>query len=304
MTGTATSMDIPQSSSVVEAVADTANEAPQRAERFIEGHQRFIRDFTRVGWLAKGVVYLLFGVTAIAIAQQSSAPDEASPQGALGQVMEAPAGRGLMAVMAVGLLLYALWRTASAILIDGSGLQEWGDRIGYSFSAIFYALLAITAGRSAWSGVEPGESNTIEKVSRSLLENGLGRIALGLGGLITMAIGAYFAIHKGAQRSFVDDVAGISKSGPGSGALDRAIYMGGIVGWVGRGVVTALVGFFVVRAAVSFDSDEARGFDQALREATTTTAGSLLVWVSAIGLVAYGAFCILSHRRRTLGQSA
>ena len=165
-----------------------------RAARFIERRQRTIEVFTRVGWLAKGAVYLLFGVTAVAIARQSAPSDEASPQGALGEVMAAPAGRPMLGLVAVGLLLYAIW-------------------------------------------------------------------------------------------------------------------IGGIVGSIGRGVVTALVGFFlvgffVVQSAVHFDSEDARGFDQALREATTTMAGTAFVWVSAVGLIACGTFCVLSHRRPTLGDTS
>jgi succinate dehydrogenase hydrophobic anchor subunit len=276
----------------------------ERAERFVDRHQRTIEVFTRLGWIAKGVVYTLFGVTAIAIAQQSapsdSAPsDEASPQGALGKLMDAPAGRLMIGVMAVGLILYCLWRVFSVVLVDGSDLEAWGDRIGYSFSAVFYAVLGYTAAQSAWSGVEPGDSSTVESLSRSLLENTVGRWLLGIGGAITIAVGLYFAVRKGAMRGFADDVRGVSRDGA-AGGVDRAIWIGGIVGWIGRGVVTVLVGWFVLRSAITFDPDEARGFDRALREAATSTVGTVLVWITGIGLIAYGAFCLLSHRRRTL----
>lgn len=284
-------------------LGDAVSDAPGRVERLVQRHQRSISAFTRIGWLAKGIVYILFGVTAIAIARQSSPSEEASPQGALGQVLDAPAGRLLMATMALGLVLYSIWRAASVVLVDGSDLTAWGDRLGYTFSAIFYALLGFTAGRSAMNGSGPDDSNTVESVSRTLLESTVGRWALAIGGIVTMGVGAYFLIRKGVLRSFVDDLTGIDEDGDGHDASDHAIYIAGIIGWVARGGVTALVGYFVVRAAVTFDPDEARGFDRALREAATTTTGSILVWISAIGLVAYGSFCILSHRRRSLGDA-
>jgi hypothetical protein len=280
--------------------SDGASSPTGEVERFVERHRRTIEVFTRAGWLAKGAVYMLFGVTAVAIAQQSAPDDEASPQGALGQIMDVPAGRALMAVMAVGLLLYALWRAASVILVDGEDAHAWGDRIGYSFSAVFYAVLGVTAAGSAWVGREPGDSNTVESVSQTLLENDLGRWSLALGGLITIAVGAYFAFSKGVTRGFAEDVRGVTEGG-GDG-MDRAIWIGGIVGWIGRGVVTMMVGWFVLRAAITFDPDEARGFDRALRESATTTTGTILVWAAAVGLISYGAFCLATHRRRTVAD--
>lgn len=278
--------------------SDGASDPTDEAERFVERHRRTIEVFTRVGWLAKGTVYLLFGITAVAIAQQSAPNDEASPQGALGQIMDVPAGRALMLVMAVGLLLYAVWRAASVILVDGDDAHAWGDRLGYSFSAVFYTLLGITAARSGWEGREAGDSNTVESVSQTLLDNGLGRWALGLGGLATIAVGGYFAISKGVMRGFAEDVRGVTEDG-GVGK-DLAIWIAGVVGWVGRGAATVLVGWFVLRAAITFDPDEARGFDRALREAASTTIGTVLVWVVAVGLISYGAFCLATHRRRTV----
>ena len=61
-----------------------------------------------------------------------------------------------------------------------------------------------------------------------------------------------------------------------------------------------LVGFFVTRAAWRFDPSDARGFDRALRAAANTSLGAVLVWLAALGLVLYGAFCVLGASRRVL----
>lgn len=286
-------------SSSVPTSDDAAGPADE-AERFVDRHERSIEVFTRVGWLAKGAVYVLFGLTAVAIARQAEQDDEASPQGALGQVMEAPAGRALMALMAVGLLLYSLWRAASVVAVDGDDLHALAERVGYGFSSVFYLLLGYTAARSAWIGQESDGSNTVESVSTTLLENTVGRWVLGAVGLVTIAVGLYFTVSKGVMRGFADDVRGVTEQGGADGS-DTVMWVCGIAGWCGRGLVTILVGYFIVRSAVTFDASEARGFDRALREAASTTIGSLLVWMSAIGLIAYGVFCLMSHRRRSLG---
>ena len=68
----------------------------------------------------------------------------------------------------------------------------------------------------------------------------------------------------------------------------------GRVGWVGRGVMMVVIGWFLVRAAVDFRPDEAVGIDGALREMTSSTAGALVALFVAVALVVYGVFCLVA----------
>lgn len=257
----------------------------------------------QVGWIAKGVVYTLMGVTAIRIAQQDVAADgEASPEGSVAMIADGPIGRPLLAVLTIGLLLYFAWRILSVAVIRGNGAEEWADRVGYTFSGVFYALLAYTAGKAAFTGVDPEESNTVESLSKSVMEMTGGRTMVGIAGLVTIGVGVYFAVHKGIQRSFTEDLVSVQPAPHDNEPKRAALVVSGVVGWIGRGIVTVLVGFFLVRAAVRFDSDDARGFDQSLREAAGTGLGTALVLTAAIGLIAYGIFCFASHRFRTLSD--
>jgi succinate dehydrogenase hydrophobic anchor subunit len=259
----------------------------------------WVQQVTRLGWLAKGVVYLLFGVTAWSIARQESTANEASPQGALDAVRDRSGGRVLLAVLAVGLVLYVVWRVLSVVLRRGNDARAWLDRIGYAFSAVFYALLALTAGRSALRGSETGGSNTIEDMSTSVLETTGGRWLLGAAGIVIIAVGLYFIIKKGLERGFLDDVQ-LGKAGK---TEQRVVTISGVVGHVGRGIVIALVGFFVTRAAVRFDASDAKGFDRALRDVADTDTGSWIVLAGAAGLFVYGVFCIVSARHQVLRRS-
>lgn len=280
----------PTDSSVADRVEDAVQERP------------WLETVTKVGWIAKGVVYLLMGLTAVSVAQQERPGEEASPEGSLGRVVEQPGGRLLLGVLAVGLVLYALWRVLSVAVIRGHELTDWLERIGYGFSASFYAVLAWTAARATIRDVKPEDSNTIERLSRTLLESTAGRWLLGAIGLVTIGVGVYFIIEKAIRRSFTDDLRGVN--GDGDDGLENGVVVAGVVGWLGRGIVTALVGFFVLRAAWRFDASEARGFDRALREVAGTQTGSILVWVSAIGLIVYGVYCLVSARYRTLEETA
>jgi hypothetical protein len=258
----------------------------------------WLETIAQLGWVAKGVVYLLFGATATQIARQEPSDDEASPSGALNRVMEQPGGRLLLLVMAVGLVLYCCWRVLSVAVIRSNDVSGWAHRVGYAFSAAFYGFLAYAAVRTVMRGTESGKSSTVERVSRSLLDTAWGRILVTAGGVVTMLVGLYFLIRKGVMRSFTDDLRGVDEAD--DKPLDRALVLAGVAGWVGRGVVTILVGFLVARSAIRYNPDDARGFDGALRKVATNPTGEIFVWVAAIGLILYGVFCIFSHRYRHL----
>ena len=275
-------------SSTVAAVADAVEDAP------------WLERVAQAGWVARGVVYLLMGFTAVEIARQSAPSDDASPQGSIARLGEAPFGRILLAALTVGLALFVVWRVLTIITIRGNGAIEWLQRIGYAFSAVLYVTLAWAAGRVVVQGVEPGDSNTVEQVSRAVLGATGGRVLLGVAGLATIGVGIWFLVEQGIRRRFVDDLDGVNAH-PGDNEPGRAtVVAAGLIGWIGRGLVTMLVGYFVLRAAIRFDPDDARGFDRSLRQAAGTTIGTLLVLACAVGLIAYGVFCLASHRFRSL----
>jgi len=277
--------------SVADTVDDAVDENPWLEKMF------------QFGWVAKAAVYTLMGVAAIQIARQDSGADgEASPEGSIAAVADAPVGRPLLAVLTIGLALYVIWRILSVAVVRGNGASEWAHRVGYTFSGLFYLLLAYTAGKAAFTGVDPEESNTVESLSKSVMEMTAGRTMVGAAGLVTIGVGVYFAVHKGIQRSFTDDLDGVQRDPRDNEAQRAAVVVAGVIGWIGRGIVTVFVGFFLVRAAVNFDPSDARGFDQSLRQVAGTGLGSAVVLVCAIGLVAYGAFCLVSYRFRSLSD--
>jgi uncharacterized membrane protein (DUF2068 family) len=72
----------------------------------------------------------------------------------------------------------------------------------------------------------------------------------------------------------------------------------GTVGHATRGVILALVGLFLVRAAVRFDPHEAVGIDGALHQVATRPYGPFALTLVAVGLLAYGLFSFVEARWR------
>lgn len=282
---------------------DDRKQVSESVDDAVDDHP-WLEPVIRWGWIAKALVYTLMGLAAVQIAFQTRSSDEnASPDGSIKALANIPFGRVVLGILTIGLILYAVWRGLSVAVISGSDVKDWANRVGYTFSGVFYVLLAYSAGKAAITGLEPEESSTVEDLSKSVMEVTAGRTMVGIAGVATIAVGIFFAVHKGIQRSFADHLDGVEKSPGRNAPKRRALLISGIVGWVGRGIVTALVGFFVLRASIQFDPDEARGFDKALREVSGTPLGSALVLIAALGLIAYGMFCFFSHRFRSIEES-
>jgi len=271
------------------------HDVSETVEETVEEHP-WVEAVARVGWIAKGVVYVLMGLTAFTIGRRRPTPDDASPEGALAQVVSSPFGRGLLSVLAVGLLLYATWRVLSAALVRGNDAKDWLNRVGYVFSAAFYGVLAFTAFMAVAHDDSPDDSNTVERLSAWLLSSTIGRWTLLVAGAATLVVGMFFVVDKGLRQSFRKDL----DFGDAPEAERRAVMAAGTVGWISRGVITGAVGWFVLRAAWLVDRSDARGFDRAIRELASTRIGSVAVLVTGLALVVYGVFCGLIVRHLEL----
>jgi Domain of Unknown Function (DUF1206) len=260
----------------------------------------------RAGWAAKGVVYIVAGVLAgtvlfASLGWSTPATQEASPTGAIKTIAGSPGGSLLLWVFGAAMLLYAAWRVVSALMPGGHDTEGTLKRIGYVVSAIIYTTFALTAfalARSTPSARNSGANNGNAKVTNltaRLMGHGGGRLLIGAVGLIVIGAGLYRFV-KGLRQDVEDelDLAGMS---PERIRWTRRL---GAVGEVGRGVAIGLIGFFLLRAAITVNPQEATGLDGALRRLTTDWWGLLVVGAVAIGLIAYGLFCLATFTRRRL----
>ena len=258
----------------------------------------------RAGWFAKGVVYLIAGVLALEVAAKASGwaaatstagNQEASPVGAIKTVAGSGGGTLLLWLLAIGMLLYACWRVVSAFLPGDTGAKAMARRIGYIVSAVMYTTFAITAIALARRTPTSADGNKkVTDMSASIMSHSAGRLLIGLVGLIVIAAGLY-RISKGVTMDVNDelDMSGMSRA--------RVTWTKrlGAIGEVGRGIGFGLVGFFLLRSAMTYNAAEATGLDGALRRLAVQSWGVVVVVVVGIGFAAYGVFCVatFTHRR-------
>jgi len=258
----------------------------------------------RAGWFAKGLVYVIAGLLALLIAAKasgwsktSSTPsEEASPTGALKTVAHSTGGPLLLWVLALGMLLYAAWRVVSALLPGGTDAKAWAKRIGFAVSAVMYTTFAVTAISLARSKPSNADGNApVTSASGGIMQHTGGRLLIGVVGVVVMVVGVY-RIGKGAKEDVNDelDLSGLS--------AQRLLWTRriGAVGEIGRGIGILLVGFFLLRSAVTYDAAQATGLDGALRRLAVQSWGLIVVVAVGIGFAAYGVFCLTTFTHRKL----
>ncbi|MFZ1088021.1 MAG: DUF1206 domain-containing protein, partial [Xanthobacteraceae bacterium] len=101
----------------------------------------------RIGYTARGCVFVIVGVLAglAAIGNPSRLPDS---KDALRTLLDQSFGEALLALVAAGLLCFAAWRVAQAVLDAdhrGKTPTSWLRRLAWAGSALFYAGFAWVA---------------------------------------------------------------------------------------------------------------------------------------------------------------
>ena len=77
-----------------------------------------------------------------------------------------------------------------------------------------------------------------------------------------------------------------------------AVERAGRGGYTARAIVFAIVGTFLLVAAMQHDPQEAVGLSGALGTLAGETWGQIVLWVVAIGLFLYGCFCFAEAKYR------
>jgi hypothetical protein len=264
-------------------------EAKTEAERAARGP--WVGLVGRLGHAARGVLYAILGLLALAVplGVRNRTPDK---EGAFRIVAEQPLGEFLLALLALGLAGYAVWRLSQGIFArrqEGGGKPGIPKRVGYVALGLFYAFVAGVAVVLALGLAKP-DGNEREETAR-ILEWPLGRYAVALVGVGFLGAGlANF--YRSATTKFRKY---LREHELGKKARDWMIAVG-VVGHLARAVVFSLVGAFVLRAAIEYDAREAVGLDGALAKLAHQPYGQVLLAAVAAGLLAYAAFCFIQAR--------
>lgn len=243
----------------------------------------------RAGLAARGAVYLLIGLLALAMAT-GSGRSAADQKGALSAAAAHPYGLVLVGLIAVGLFGYALWRLSEAAFGVTGERRGAGPRLRSAVRGVTYLVLTATA-LSVLQGSRGSTAGQQQDLTARVMAHSGGRWLVALVGLVVIGVAAGLAV-EGWRVRFLRYFTGLPRH------LYGVVRTLGRVGTIARAVVFALVGLLFLKAAWTFDPRQATGIDGALRVLLRQPFGTALVALAAVGLVAFGSYGLAEARYR------
>lgn len=239
----------------------------------------------RVGYVARGVLYVVMGLLALGIALGVGGGKATDLSGSLVFLIGNPFGKVVLIAMIIGLLAYSLWGFVRAIYDplhrgrDASGVMA---RVGFVSSAVSYAAIALFALQIlAGAGATSGDS--YQKYATSILAHPLGGLITIVIGVVTLGIGVGQFVEA-YRATFKQDLKGAEMT-----ASEKSIAVGlGRFGMFARGVTFLVIGWFLIQAGIHHDAGQAHGFGGAFLFLLAQPYGRQLLGVIALGFVALG----------------
>ncbi|HEY9859852.1 MAG TPA: DUF1206 domain-containing protein [Candidatus Obscuribacterales bacterium] len=273
-----------------------ASDQAGRAARQVAS-QPWVEPLARFGYTAKGIVYALVGILA-AQAAFGAGGKTTDSQGALQTILEQPFGQFLLGLVAIGLLGYVLWSLVQAVMDTenhGTNAKGIAQRLGYVGTAIVYSGLALTAAKLALGSGGSGGGNASQDWTARLLAQPFGQWLVGTIGALTIGFGFYH-FYEAYTAKFRRKLKLNEMSAPEKTWATRM----GRFGLAARGVVFAVIGFFLIQAARSSNASQVRGLGGALAALASQPYGPWLLGLVALGLVAYGIYNFVQARYRQM----
>ncbi len=245
----------------------------------------------RAGIVARGVVWLVVGLLAFRVGLGGGG--QADRQGALGALRDQPFGAVLLVAMAIAFAAHAAFR----VLETWVGHRDVDDdrkrvmkRAWSGCRVIIYGFFAVSTLLFLVSGPSSGDA---AGPTAKVMSYPFGRIIVGLVGA-GIVIGGLVQGVRGVRTDFTDKL-----RMPG-GMMATVVKRAGTAGLIGRGIAYALVGAFLVQAAVRYDPNKAKSLDQALKTLAAQPFGTIMLLVTAVGLLSFAVWSFLEARYRDI----
>jgi hypothetical protein len=241
----------------------------------------------RTGYAVNGVLYIVLGIIAVEAALGGGAATGSS--GALRMIASQPLGRVLLAATAIGIAAHVLWKLF--LVIADPQRNGYASRAFELITAGLYATLGFAAGRAVLDGSKPDGGESAPHWTAEVMRQPLGKWLVVAAGAGIFLYGLY-QIYKSYAVDMNDELRIQRLGGRG-----RQWVVGlGRIGFAARGIVLAVVGGFLVDAALRSNPGQARGIGGALRTLESQPYGPWLLAGVAAGLAAFGVLQIVRAR--------
>jgi hypothetical protein len=272
--------------------ADLAVQTQQAVRQVVDNP--WVARLARLGYAVQGLLYGAVGLLAVEVALGvRHAPEDVT--GVIAVIGRQPFGDMLLIIIAIGLAALALWGFARIVydpFAHEATVPRTMLRAGFLISGLAYTGLVLATLRVLVGlrllGSPGAVAPSPQRAAGDLLTTPWGPWLVGLAGLVVVIVGVVELV-----RAWRHDFQKELKRFALSEAQTRWACRLGRCGSAARGLVTMLVGAFLIQAAVFVSPQEVRGFDGALLALARRPFGPWLLGAVAVGLMAYGAYSVL-----------
>ncbi|HEX7976363.1 MAG TPA: DUF1206 domain-containing protein [Anaerolineales bacterium] len=278
-------------------MSSTMQSVKQEARRATRPVRPWVEWLARFGYAAKGVVYIVMGILALQATQGASSP-KVDQQAALVKIITQPSGRLMLAVIAVGLAGYVLWRLIQTVLDPenvGSDLKGLVKRSAYLISGAGYTVLILTSTQLLRGNGGSSSSQATKDFTAQVMSKPFGVWIVLLVGLFVIG-GALMQLYQAFKGNFKERF----KTGQMKGEEREWVPRLGRAGTAARAVVYLIVGSFIVQAARTHNPSKAGGLGDAMQALAQQPYGAWLLGLVALGLIAYGLYAFFTARYRVI----
>ena len=243
-----------------------------------------LETITRIGFAARGIMYLLIGFLALKTGGSSGSG------GAL-EYLNGSGGKLLLGVMALGFLGYGLWRVSEALVdTEGNGSDAKGGvkRAAGLLSGLIHLGLGLYAVKLV-SGGPGGSGDGAEQGAAAALALPGGQTLLTAAAVVLLVTGLYQLV-KAAKLGFLRHLE------PKAAGQDWVRWAGRL-GYAARGIVFLVLSYFLWNAARQASAEQAGSTGDALQ----SLSPGLQALVAA-GLMLFGLFSLVEARYRRIND--
>ncbi|GHA23606.1 hypothetical protein GCM10007103_00820 [Salinimicrobium marinum] len=252
-------------------------------------HKNPIRYLPFYGCISTGLIYIAVGVVAILsmLRIKQGGADESS---LLKYLNDYTWGKVVVWMILFGMLSYIVWRVYESIKDPynyGSDLKGKARRAGIGLSSIADALIAFSAvvvliGASDIQ--EDGRPEQQREMVGNMLQESWGSWVIILLGVIvsgTALVQFFYGITRGYRERM--DIAHFNKE------KRKLIYFFAYTGYLSRGIIIGIIGYFFIRAGLSKNQEYVVNTDKAFNF-IGDHVGLLPFVLVAVGTICYGLF--------------
>lgn len=246
--------------------------------------------FGRAGYAGRGLFYIIVGACAMAaalLARHNNISEPAILRYLLGHFW----GVLVIALIGAAFAANAVWFCYIGLMRQERPrryIPPWALHVGNLAMSLLFAVLAVIVGALLF-GWAPGRVHAIQQIAVMVMRLGwIGRAAAAFAGAVTIGAGL-FQIYEAWAEDFRRqlDLHHLGR------LVGKAIVLLARIGWTARGTVIALIGMFLLIAAVKGNPRDAVGPAQSLRKLQYEPFGPVLLGIIAMGLMAFGLWMLI-----------